>query len=244
MSQETRHTDPTTGGQKGRKAERFGLIPKDALGAVARVYAFGAQKYEDHNYLRGYPWSWSVDALYRHIAAWELGEACDPESGESHLAHVAWHTLALLAFGSRGLGTDDRYRPVPQPTAAPACVEGPVSEEPERCPDYDLDGPDTQPAPVVQAQPITFTISLAGGDKLDLEGLFGAAVAEALDAPPPVFVVGDRVRVVDPEDADYGRLGTVDRTDLDDDELPYHVHLDDGTGGWFSAQLEPAGGGQ
>jgi hypothetical protein len=113
---EVRITDPKTGGQKGRKPERYDLIPWAAMDPVARVYAMGAEKYEDHNYLKGYAWSLSLGAMLRHITQWARGEDLDDESGETHLAHVAWHALALIMFELHGLGTDDRWRP-PAPDA-------------------------------------------------------------------------------------------------------------------------------
>lgn len=108
MSTETRLTDPKTGGQKGMKPERFDLIPFDALEEVARVYGFGAAKYEDNNWLRGYPWLWSAGALMRHVGKWMLCEDRDGESGLHHLAHAAWHCLTLITFQLRKLGTDTR----------------------------------------------------------------------------------------------------------------------------------------
>ena len=67
-----------------------------SLAALVRVLTFGANKYAAH--------SWRTvpngeeryrDALYRHLAAIEAGETCDPESGESHYAHAAFNILAL-----------------------------------------------------------------------------------------------------------------------------------------------------
>ena len=111
--------DPKTGGQKGRKDERYDLFPFDALDEVARVYAVGARKYEDDNWLRGYSWRLSLGALLRHVARWACGEDRDPETGCLHLAHAAWHCLALITFYLRGLGTDDRRPPAPAPTERP-----------------------------------------------------------------------------------------------------------------------------
>lgn len=105
---ETRLTDPSTGGQKGTKPERFELIPAQALQELARVYGFGAAKYSDWNYLKGYNWSLSIGALQRHLALWVLGEEVDEESGLSHLAHVAWHAFTLQTYQLHHLGTDDR----------------------------------------------------------------------------------------------------------------------------------------
>lgn len=105
---EVRVTDPDTGGQKGRKPERYGLIPVPALAEVARVYSFGAEKYDDNNWRKGYAWSLSYDALQRHVNAFWSGEEFDPESGLHHLAHAAFHLFTLMTYHNDGLGKDDR----------------------------------------------------------------------------------------------------------------------------------------
>jgi hypothetical protein len=101
---------------------------------LAKVYGFGELKYDRFNYLKGYPWSLSIDALLRHLLSFMAGEdrdlctahpnlppihdwikadeatgepGCDG-SGLLHSAHIAWHALALTAFAQRGIGTDDR----------------------------------------------------------------------------------------------------------------------------------------
>lgn len=105
---ETRVVDPETGGAKGRKDERFDLFPFDALEEVALVYGFGAKKYDDNNWLKGYAWRLSLGALLRHVARWACGEDNDQETGLSHMAHAAWHCLTLITFAKRKLGKDDR----------------------------------------------------------------------------------------------------------------------------------------
>lgn len=100
-------TDPTTGGMKGQKEERFDLIPNEFEKALARHYGVGCRKYADRNWEKGYRWSLSVGALRRHLAAWLGGESVDPETGSNHLIAVAWHAIALFIFELRGLGTDD-----------------------------------------------------------------------------------------------------------------------------------------
>jgi nucleoside 2-deoxyribosyltransferase len=97
-----------TGGEKGRKQERMDLIPPEPLWELARVYGFGATKYDDHNYLKGYDYSLSFGALLRHVTQWMNGEDNDSESGLHHLAHAAWHCFALMMYQAHGLGTDDR----------------------------------------------------------------------------------------------------------------------------------------
>jgi hypothetical protein len=110
---ETRITNPATGGQKGQKAEQLSLLPVPALQAVARVYSFGAAKYDRHNWRRGYDWHLSYDAAQRHLMAFWSGEDTDPESGESHLAHVVFHCLTLITYADEYPQGDDRYQETP-----------------------------------------------------------------------------------------------------------------------------------
>src|SRR5690242_5680247 len=97
MSEEVR-TVSRTGGEKGVKPERYDLIPKIATDLAARVYAFGAHKYADHNWRKGYEWSKSYAAAMRHLTAWWDGEDVDPESGLSHLGHAMFHLNSLAVF--------------------------------------------------------------------------------------------------------------------------------------------------
>ena len=84
------------------------LIPPGPLLELSKVYGFGATKYDDHNYIKGYDWSLSYGAMQRHLMAWLSGEDVDPESGRLHLGHAAWHCFCLMVFYQEGLGTDDR----------------------------------------------------------------------------------------------------------------------------------------
>lgn len=107
ISGEVRVTDPNTGGMKGTKLARFSLIPAQFLWALAEHYGKGCAKYSDDNWLKGYNWSLSYDALQRHLAQWRMGEEFDQETGSHHLIAAAWHCCALFIFHRRGLGTDD-----------------------------------------------------------------------------------------------------------------------------------------
>lgn len=97
-----------TGGEKGQKRAQLGALCPRALMVVAEVAGFGSEKYSRHNFLRGYDWSLSYDAMQRHLHAFWSGEDNDPESGLAHLGHGVWHGLCLLAFSIRQIGTDDR----------------------------------------------------------------------------------------------------------------------------------------
>lgn len=87
-----------TGGQKGSKPERYDLIPVGPLAHLARTYGFGAEKYDDNNWQKGYDWKLSYAALQRHLNAFWGGEDFDPEIGTPHLANAAWHCFTLMWF--------------------------------------------------------------------------------------------------------------------------------------------------
>ncbi len=108
-SGEIRVVDPETGGEKGSKPARFDLLPGGALAIVAAHYAVGADKYDDHNWRRGYAWSLSFAAMQRHAWAFWSGEDDDPETGTPHMAAVVFHALALLTYMDEGAGRDDRF---------------------------------------------------------------------------------------------------------------------------------------
>ena len=105
---EVRIIDPKTGGQKGQKLQRFDLIPGEPLTELAEVYGRGAKKYSDDNWRKGYSWKLSCGALNRHLWAWWGGEERDGETGNHHLACVAWHAFTLLWYQRHKKGTDDR----------------------------------------------------------------------------------------------------------------------------------------
>lgn len=90
------------------------LIPRAALDQIGQVLSFGAEKYDAHNWRKGYEWSKSYDALMRHMLAFWDGETFDPESGLPHLAHAGCHVLFMLTWlAEQGEGGefDDRFVP-------------------------------------------------------------------------------------------------------------------------------------
>jgi hypothetical protein len=109
VNEEVRVVDPVTGGAKGSKQCQMGAVDPQALMQVGLVAGFGGIKYERYNFAKGYKWSLSYDAMQRHLMLFWNGQDNDDESGLPHLAHAAWHCLALLTFSFRGRGTDDRF---------------------------------------------------------------------------------------------------------------------------------------
>jgi hypothetical protein len=132
-------TVSTTGGEKGAKEARFSLIPPFVLKKLAEHYGRGALKYADHNWRKGYKWSLSIDALHRHLNAFEDGEdfdvclgheqdcafidkdgnvfegvpgvSCYNHTGNHHLDGVNFHGFALRYFAEYFPEFDDRFKP-------------------------------------------------------------------------------------------------------------------------------------
>ena len=107
VSEEVRITNEQTGGQKGKKLERYDLIPSRPLREVARNYGIGASKYADRNWEKGVDWSLCFAALNRHLWAWWEGEQID-EAGFHHLSAVVFHAFALMEYERTHPELDDR----------------------------------------------------------------------------------------------------------------------------------------
>lgn len=129
-STETIITDPNTGASKGHKDVQIGDVDPLALIELGKVAEYGSRKYEQYNYIKGMPYSWSYNAMQRHLMAYWANEDRDREdhggSGLPHLAHAAWHCLALLSYYLRETGTDDRPHTALQPAPVdPMDLAGP-----------------------------------------------------------------------------------------------------------------------
>jgi len=90
---------------------RYDLMPYDALEEVLKVLEFGANKYDDDQWLAGTTWSRYWSAAMRHLVAFWRGEDNDPESGLPHLAHATCCALFLLTYSIRKIGMDNRSTP-------------------------------------------------------------------------------------------------------------------------------------
>ena len=87
---------------------RYDLIDSYSLHKLAEVYTFGAEKYDDNNWRKGFEFSRIFGALMRHSWAFWRGQNLDKESGLPHLAHAAWCCFALMNFSKFKIGSDDR----------------------------------------------------------------------------------------------------------------------------------------
>jgi len=88
---------------------RLDLLPCSALMAMGEVMAFGAKKYDAHNWRKGLAWSRCAAAALRHIFQWLGGETNDRESGLNHLAHAGVNICFLLEYAQSKPELDDRY---------------------------------------------------------------------------------------------------------------------------------------
>lgn len=89
---------------------RYELIPWYPLDQTARVYTFGASKYDDWNWLKGIKYSRIFGAVMRHCWKFWRGEDTDPESGLPHLAHAAFGLFALMEYNRSRPEFDDRVK--------------------------------------------------------------------------------------------------------------------------------------
>lgn len=87
------------------------LLSTEAMNQTAAVLKFGAIKYAEHNWRKGFQWSRPLAAAMRHITAFNDGEDIDPESGLSHMAHAACCIMFILEFQKTHPELDDRYKP-------------------------------------------------------------------------------------------------------------------------------------
>jgi hypothetical protein len=91
---------------------RWDLLPIDAVEQVVAVLTKGAEKYAERNWERGMKWSICQGSMMRHIVKSSKGERIDPETGLSHMAHVACNALFLLAYELRGMDDFDDIEPL------------------------------------------------------------------------------------------------------------------------------------
>ena len=85
------------------------LLPPNVLLAVAEILAFGAEKYGEHNWRKGVPWSEIYAAAQRHQLKFWAGADLDEESKKHHLAHGICDLMFLLTYVQEGTGEDDRF---------------------------------------------------------------------------------------------------------------------------------------
>lgn len=88
------------------------LVPSTALVRTSMVMKLGAAKYGPYNWrenaVKGTVY---VSAAERHLRSWLDGEDTDPESQQSHIAHMVACGMILLDAMDTGNLIDDRPTP-------------------------------------------------------------------------------------------------------------------------------------
>ena len=75
---------------------RWSLIDRESLEEMVKVLEIGSEKYDDHNWKKGLPFTEVSESLLRHMFAFMKGEDNDKESGKLHLAHVMCNAMFLI----------------------------------------------------------------------------------------------------------------------------------------------------
>jgi hypothetical protein len=74
---------------------RLDLLDPEFLTGVADVLGYGAEKYAEHNWLKGIHWTRLYGAILRHLQSAMYESFLDSESGLPHLDHAACMLMFL-----------------------------------------------------------------------------------------------------------------------------------------------------
>lgn len=86
------------------------LIDGYALEQLAKVLAFGAEKYAPHNWRKGLAQTRLISAAIRHLSAFNGGQDTDPETGLHHAAHAMCCCMFMVWMSANKPQFDDRYK--------------------------------------------------------------------------------------------------------------------------------------
>lgn len=103
----TVNTDPKS--IHAEQKPQLQLLPPIFLTATARCMELGAKKYGKWNFRENkVECQTYIGAMLRHIMQYQDGEDVDPESSQSHLAHVAASAAILLDAEKNGTLINNR----------------------------------------------------------------------------------------------------------------------------------------
>ena len=90
----------------GRKFDegkiQWTLFPWEAAEKIVIILMHGAKKYAPNNWKHVEPPMRYIDACYRHLNAWCSGEACDKDTGHSHLWHAGCNIVFAIWLEMKG----------------------------------------------------------------------------------------------------------------------------------------------
>lgn len=87
---------------------RYDLQHPIATRGLVEVLTSGAEKYEERNWEKGMSWTSVLASMKRHIAAFEMGEDYDPETGHLHVDHIQCNAHFLSSYYKIAPQYDDR----------------------------------------------------------------------------------------------------------------------------------------
>jgi len=91
---------------------RYDLIPPEVLGALAKVYTDGAEKYHDRNWEAGMSYSRCIRCIFSHLVKYLCGYRFDEEFKDcEHMAMVMWNAAAILTYDKRNMAA--RFNDLP-----------------------------------------------------------------------------------------------------------------------------------
>ena len=102
--------EPQVAVKQDAHKSRVDLLDAEWLEGVGNVLKFGAQKYADHNWRKGFKWSRLIGAILRHTFAIMRGENTDPESGLPHVDHLSCSVMFLAWHMKNKPELDDRWK--------------------------------------------------------------------------------------------------------------------------------------
>lgn len=123
---------------------RFDLISPIGLQRLAETYAEGAEKYDEHNWRKGFKFSVLLNHAIRHIYLRLQGD-----TSEDHLAHAAWNLFALMEFDQTRPELNDLH--ADQPTVA-AKQPGPIDlcDHAQECPCHECNADKPHPPELME----------------------------------------------------------------------------------------------
>jgi hypothetical protein len=87
---------------------RMDLIPPVAIEELAKIFTFGASKYNDRNWEKGLKYSRLLAALDRHLLEFKKCNDFDEESKELHISHAFTNLAMLIHLYTYNKECDDR----------------------------------------------------------------------------------------------------------------------------------------
>ncbi len=86
------------------------LVDPDFITGIAKVLAFGANKYAPDNWRQGIQYRRLISAAYRHLGEINKGNDLDEETGLQHSYHLGCCIMFLQSMIANRPDMDDRWK--------------------------------------------------------------------------------------------------------------------------------------